>query len=126
MMTNFQRIVRRHSSAIGLALVGCVLAALYLLGGHFQVLGNKLSNQVNESRDNPPPDSKSGSQNDQGFGRHWITGILASGTGLGNRLFHAASLYGLARASGSHIALFFPVDHLPCNLFGLEFISSIY
>lgn len=70
-----------------------------------------------------PPEQQSDAEQRQALEvqwprRHWMTGILASSTGLGNRLFHAASLYGLARASGSHTALFFPGDHLPCQIFG--------
>ena len=48
----------------------------------------------------------------------WLTNIFARMTGLGNRLFNVASLYGLARASGAHVPLLFHDDWLPCQLFG--------
>ena len=48
----------------------------------------------------------------------WLTNIFARMTGLGNRLFNVASLYGLARASGAHVPLLFHDDWLPCRLFG--------
>lgn len=48
----------------------------------------------------------------------WLTNIFARLTGLGNRLFNTASLYGLARTSGTHVPLLFHDDWLPCQLFG--------
>ena len=92
-----------------------------------QVIQAEPAQQERKSHDHEvPPGQKTEVANPDAHWprRHWMTGILASSTGLGNRLFHAASLYGLARASGSNTALFFPGDHLPCELFG--YASAIH
>ena len=92
-----------------------------------QAQQERKSHEVSDARHVPPGQHTEAEQPDAHWPRrHWMTGILASRTGLGNRLFHAASLYGLARASGSHTALFFPGDHLPCELFRYASILQIW